>query len=134
MPARIELPVAEIARRYIAGEGVRELGRAYGVCHDTIARRLRTAGVKIRPRGAALGHKHRRKRGGPLNVDGHGYLRTRDREDKLCYIHRGCWEAHRGPILDGHDIHHVDGDIGDNCIENLACMTHGEHMRLHGGL
>ncbi len=137
---KLDLPIDEIARRYTLGENTYELGRAYGVTQMTIWNRLRAAGVKTRPRGAnmlgnkhALGHRGNgwRKRGGSLHIGGRGYLRTLDREGKTCGIHRGCWEAYHGPILNGHDIHHINEDRLDHAIENLACITHAEHTRMH---
>ena len=121
----IDLPVAEIVRRYVAGETALELAISYGVSDETIAGRIREAGT-------ALGGHMRRTRGGPLSSDRHGYLRTRDRANKCAPIHRGCWEAYHGPIPSGHAIHHTDGDRQHNVIENLECMLHGEHTRLHG--
>ena len=129
----IDLPIEEIAARYEVGESTLKLGRAHGVGHGTIANRLRAVGVKLYPRGALPGNKSclgRYKRGGPLR-DSHGYLVTLDREGKSCSIHRGCYEACRGQIPDGYIVHHVNTDILDNAIENLACMTQGEHVRLH---
>ena len=29
------------------------------------------------------------------------------------------------------DVHHKDGDVTNNCIENLEIIRHGEHQRLH---
>ena len=135
----IELPVDEMIARYETGENTYVLGRAYGVCHETIRGRLCMAGVKLRRGGGvaplgnkyALGHKGPRKPGGPLFDKGCGYLITYDREHKQCFLHRGCWEAYHGPIPEGHDIHHADEDRQHNVIENLVCVTRGEHMRLH---
>ena len=133
----IELPVEEITVRYRAGESTSTLGCAYDVGRITIGRRLRAAGVKMRPRGAPQGNQYGRgkagwhKRGGPL-CDCHGYLQTKNREGKNCSVHRGCWEAYHGPIPSGHDVHHLDDDQQHNAIGNLACMPHGEHMRMHG--
>ena len=125
---RIDLPVDELVRRYEAGEGTQILARAYGVDQMTVWHRLHAAGVKMRNPGRPKG---RHKRGGSLHVTGSGYLGTYNRERKQCYIHRACWEAHNGPIPDGHVVHHRNKDHADHRIENLTCMTHGEHMRLH---
>ena len=131
------LPVHELVARYEAGESTRMLAHAYGVCRDTAWRTLRAAGVKMRRSGGQLGNKHalggkgRPKRGGPLHVDGQGYFGTRDREGKRCGVHRGCWEAHHGPVPDGCVIHHINGDTLDNEIGNLCCMVDSEHRRMH---
>jgi len=45
--------------------------------------------------------------------------------------HRLIWEQANGPIPEGHVIHHVNGIRDDNCPENLALMTRGEHLKLH---
>ena len=47
-------------------------------------------------------------------------------------FHRVYWEHFRGPIPEGHEIHHRDGDKGNNVISNLECLPLGEHKRLHG--
>ena len=127
----IPLPTGEIVSRYEAGENTYELAGAYGVCHHTIRHRLHAAGVTIRPCSAPLGNKNARRRGGPLCFVGAGYLGTYDREGQKCYVHRGCWEAHYGPVPEGSLVHHINRDRLDNAIGNLACMTAGEHSRLH---
>ena len=48
---RLDLPVAEIIRRYQAGQSTQAIGRALGVSADTIHRRLVEAGVARRPPG-----------------------------------------------------------------------------------
>ena len=122
--AQTELPGAEIAARYKAGESTHQLGRAYGMSHWTISKRLHAEGVRLR----FAGRRHRP--GGPLH-NSRGYLRTRDRRGRVCFVHRACWEAHYGPIPNGCVVHHCDEDRLNNAIENLACMTHGEHSGLH---
>ena len=132
--SRIKLPVDEIVRRYEAGESTYALGRAYGVSRWTIMHRLYGAGARMRRAGGVPGNRSKlgqHNRGGSLHINDAGYLGTRDREGNKCYIHRGCWEAYYGPILEGHDIHHIDENRQQNVIGNLRCMTHGEHARLH---
>ena len=144
MPPRVNLPVEVIAARYKGGENTYELGRAYGVSHDTVLRRLHAAGVKVRPGlfqpgnrhgpGAPVGNKYslgRHKRGGPLHTCQQGYLRTSDRAGNVCLVHRGCWEAHHGPIPNGYVIHHIDENRQHHAIENLVCMPIGAHVRMH---
>ena len=126
---RKSLAMVEVAERYEAGESTRELGQAYGVSHGTIWNCLRAADVKMRPSNRRLGQH---KRGGPLHFVGKGYLSTCDRDGEGCLIHRGCWEAYHGPIPVGHIVHHENEVRVDNRIENLACMTHGEHRQVPG--
>lgn len=139
---RIQLPLAEIARRYIEGESAHALGSAYGVSEGTVLQRLRTAGIKRRRPGGQQGNRNavgnkstrgRHRRGGPLHITSHGYLGTLDRDGTPCRIHRGCWEASNGTIPSGLIIHHINGDPRDNHVKNLACLTQAEHRRVHAG-
>jgi len=137
MSARADIPTADLIVRYETGEDTPTLALAYGVSPTTIWRRLHAAGIELRPSGGplgnqrALGNKSRPKPQGPLHWSGRGHIRTIDRKGVRCLVHRGCWEACRGPIPEGWVVHHVNGDKTDNHIENLACMSHGEHTGLH---
>lgn len=48
--------------------------------------------------------------------------------------HRLIWEEAHGPIPEGHEIHHVNGDGTDNRLENLVCLSTSEHRLLHAKL
>lgn len=132
-----DMPLAELAQRYEVGESVAMLGRVCDRHPTTIWARLVAAGVKMRRCGApirnknALGHKGPRKRGGPLSLNRDGYFCTIDRTGYPQLVHRACWEVCRGTIPEGHVVHHINGDVTDNRIENLACMLLGEHTRMH---
>jgi hypothetical protein len=45
--------------------------------------------------------------------------------------HRVIWEGEHGSIPIGHVIHHIDGNKRNNAIDNLACISNSEHMKLH---
>lgn len=45
--------------------------------------------------------------------------------------HRLVWEEANGPIPTDHVIHHRNGDITDNRLENLELLTATEHQRHH---
>lgn len=49
-------------------------------------------------------------------------------------MHRYVWEFYNGPIPEGYEIHHKDGNKANNDISNLACLEQHEHKRLHGRL
>ncbi len=65
------------------------------------------------------------RRSGPYSVDG---IKVRGLQFR---IHRDIWEFHNGPIPEGHDIHHIDGNENNNYIENFELLSHGEHRKLH---
>lgn len=47
----------------------------------------------------------------------------------LTTLHRAVWEKEHGPIPDGREIHHIDGNPLNNTLENLECLTPAEHRR-----
>ena len=55
-----------------------------------------------------------------------GYYRNRLGQQ----MHRRVWECERGPIPDGYEIHHIDGDGYNNDLSNLMCVTRSEHCRI----
>ena len=46
-------------------------------------------------------------------------------------LHRARWEHYRGPIPEGFDIHHKDGDGTNNKLANLVMVERSEHRRTH---
>jgi DeoR/GlpR family transcriptional regulator of sugar metabolism len=56
----IELPMDEIIEKYLEEQGIRELGKQYGVSHETIRKRLIEHGVPLRTRGKKLGAEYKK--------------------------------------------------------------------------
>ena len=61
--------------------------------------------------------------------DTSGYYRNSKTRQRL---HRYIWEKNYGKIEKGLDIHHIDGDKGNNEIDNLVLMTRKKHLAGHG--
>lgn len=58
---------------------------------------------------------------------GKSYRKVRGRHE-----HRIVAEEMLGrPFVDGEIVHHRNGDVRDNRLENLEVMTQADHMRLH---
>jgi len=60
---------------------------------------------------------------------GHGWFGINKR--KSVPAHRFAWELERGPIPEGHHLHHLCGNPGCIRVEHLEPMTPSEHSRLH---
>ena len=61
------------------------------------------------------------------------YGRTWDNEKRYwVYRHREAMEEHLGRKLEPNEhVHHLNGDILDNRIDNLCIVTRAEHMAIH---
>lgn len=46
-------------------------------------------------------------------------------------LHRDVWTFANGPISDGHDVDHKDGNPLNNAIDNLQLLTEAEHHAKH---
>lgn len=67
----------------------------------------------------------------PLD-NGKGYLAVnlhhRGKTTKR-YIHRLVFQAHCGPINQGLEVNHRDGNKSNNAAENLEVLTHSQNLR-----
>ena len=51
--------------------------------------------------------------------------------DESRALHRRIWEDAYGPIPPNHVIHHLDGDIDNNDLDNLSIMNGSVHREYH---
>lgn len=57
---------------------------------------------------------------------------TRNAERKNArQLHRVVWEYYNGPIPAGYHVHHIDGNIDNNAIDNLECLPAKKHLSMH---
>lgn len=56
--------------------------------------------------------------------------RSRDRKNAK-QLHRAVWAYYNGDIPEGYHIHHKDGNIDNNDITNLECLSPAEHHHVH---
>ena len=62
-------------------------------------------------------------------ISHNGYACTNDRFTTNHKMHRVLWVTFNGPIPEGMDIDHINGDRLDNRPENLRIVTRKENMR-----
>lgn len=64
-----------------------------------------------------------------LGTTGRYYYGTK--KQKTVALHRQTWIDHNGPIPEGYHIHHKDGNVFNNSIDNLECIEPWQHWKLH---
>lgn len=57
------------------------------------------------------------------NNTGHLYIRIGGRKQPRRMLHRIVWEAFNGPIPEGMVVRHLDGNPGNNNLQNLSIGT-----------
>lgn len=66
---------------------------------------------------------------GKKSLDAYIEVTPKDNNGIRCsgLAHRLVYEAFNGPIPDGHDIDHINGNPSDNRLENLQCLNRQDH-------
>jgi len=108
---------------------VAQIGRKLGCSEDSVRRKAKVLGLPRRKCGSR-GSNHPRWRGG-LKIDKHGYILYHIGLNKYGRLHRLIMENHLGrPLLKTEVVHHVNGNIQDNQIENLKLFSkNSDHLK-----
>lgn len=59
---------------------------------------------------------------------------SKDDSGKRKRMHVYVWEYYNRKVPEGYHIHHIDGDKGNNVIENLQALPASEHEKIHSTL
>lgn len=127
----------QIKTDWISGMSQKAIAERYGVCQVVISRRLAKCGIR-KGQKTAMGARHGRWKGGKV-THGTGYVWVKlDRDDPFFIMtnslgyageHRVVIARHIGrPLTKEETVHHINGDRGDNRLENLQLRSkaHGK--------
>lgn len=56
---------------------------------------------------------------------------SRDCKKRSFRVNRLVYETFIGKIPNGYEVHHIDGNRLNNCVDNLIAITEKEHNRIH---
>ena len=144
----IEIDTAEIARMYSAGKPACEIAEEVGVSTQTVLRRLKAAGIHVKPQGERMrgttskpefvgpplprGARNSINKLGSSGLSSQGYIRINTGSRKRQYEHVLKAEKALGRRLKpGEVVHHINCDRTDNRSENLLVCSHKYHLQLH---
>lgn len=113
---------------YQNGWSLEQIAKMHLVSRQTVYMRFKRRGLAMRsktylPFVEFNGERFTRRSNGY-------FART---NDDRSYLHRIVWEHHNGAIPLGFDIHHINGNIEDNRISNLECISKADHARKYPG-
>jgi hypothetical protein len=102
---------------YLKGFSLRKVGSLIGVSRQSVCKAFKRRGYQVR----GVNFKPYQEYEGKVFVlkgTGHYHLDTDDSVLMEGYV----WSSLNGPVLEGHEIIHISGDMSDNRIENLRCI------------
>lgn len=112
---------------YKQGHSLAEVGAAFGVTRQAVYKRLQARGLPLRAKPPAVTITWNGKRYSK-RTNGYYACTTGCRR----YLHRDVWEGAHGPIPDGLEVHHCDGDKEHNSLSNFELLTSAAHGERHG--
>lgn len=115
--------------RYCDGLSLAQVAQEFGVSRQSVYKILARRGLPLRskPQSDVIEYRGRRFTKRPT-----GYIHETGGERVA--LHRVMWEEVYGPIPDGFEIQHVDGDKTHNEVANFVCLSKADHALLHGKL
>lgn len=128
MPAHRKDDNAEaMAALYLGGHSLEEVAAAFACTRQNVYKVLKLRGMVLRPpkRLPFITWK-----GMKFTIGKDGYYRRTDGDRER--LHRVVWVHHKGPIPDGYDVHHKNGDKTRNQLGNLELLSCEEHGAAHG--
>jgi len=126
-----EPDIEELCSLYKSGLSTLKLADKYGISKPSIIRRLKTAGVILRDMRVSGSENPNWKTGRIVNKQ--GYVRIHIGGGVRVFEHKLVMEKYLGrSLVKPEEIHHINGDVQDNRIENLElCSDRADHMRKH---
>ncbi|KKK61896.1 hypothetical protein LCGC14_3009750 [marine sediment metagenome] len=128
--------IQEIKDLWNSGMSVTAIGKKIHACSNVL-RGFRLAGIQPHPR-PATGERSGRWKGGRIDSNGYILLKVPDNpmamRSGLVFEHRLVMAAKLGrPLGKNETVHHINGDVKDNRIENLQLRRskHGKGVALH---
>lgn len=128
------------AKLYQSGLSLADVGERTGWSPYTVSKMLDALGIQRRPCSGRGERASRWKGGKSRHTRGYVFLLKHDHPaaslNGYVYEHRLVMEEHLGRLLSSEEIvHHRNGDVTDNRIENLWLFaSHKEHGKYHAAL
>lgn len=116
---------------YCKGHSLRQVGKKFNRSSQSVHGMFQRRGWELRqrnetPKKRFNGQKY------ALNPNGYYYsTRRANKNGSKSLMHRDVWEHYHGPIPDGYQVHHRDGNKANNRITNLMLVETSEHARQH---
>lgn len=117
----------QIKELYTQGYSCSEIGKMLGATRQAIWEKMKHAGIETRKKKLLPFVMYDGKKWTISKTT--GYYRLTNSRKKHISLHRYVYEKEKGAIPDGYDIHHLDEDKTNNCINNLECLPKSEHTR-----
>lgn len=112
---------------YKAGLSIADVAAQFSVTRQAMHKILKRRGVEMRQPNLQPVIEWNGRRF-TLRENGYYAETTGERE----YLHRAMWIAANGPIPDGYEVHHKNGNKEVNEFSNFELLSNVEHGKAHG--